>query len=114
MRTFENIINNMYGHRGHEWLKKLPDRVTTIANVWSLSELKPIENMSYNYVLSGLQGNRPSTILKLAIDVDGLNRERRALQAFSACGAVRVLKHEVDVLLLERAVPKDYLRERFS
>jgi streptomycin 6-kinase len=37
---------------------------------YELSNLKPVEALSYNYVLSGFQGSQP-IILKLGLDIDG-------------------------------------------
>ncbi|MGA2877120.1 MAG: aminoglycoside phosphotransferase family protein, partial [Nitrososphaerales archaeon] len=90
----------------------MPKRVDEIAVEWSLSALIPMENLSYNYVLSGFQGTQP-IILKLCINVEDLNAEAVALKSFEGFGAVKVLMHEEGAILLERAVPGDLLKSFF-
>lgn len=68
---------------------------------WGLSELKPFPNLSYTYVLEGLQGTTP-IILKLSPDTDLMDKEAKALDAFKGFGAVSMLSPKEGVLLLER------------
>jgi hypothetical protein len=72
MSQFETNIKNIYGDQGRAWLKELPNLVEEIASKWDLSSLHPLENLSYNYVLSGKQQSRP-IILKLSLDISGLH-----------------------------------------
>ena len=74
MKTFEKNIINLYGEKGRQWLDRLPNLVTKLASTYGLSNLKPVNNLSYNYVLSGFQGPQP-IILKLGLDIDGFKRE---------------------------------------
>jgi streptomycin 6-kinase len=69
-----------------------------------LSGLKPLSNLSYNYVLSGFLGNRP-IILKLGLDNDALKQEASSLQAFAEFGGIKVLVAKKGFLLLEKAIP---------
>jgi streptomycin 6-kinase len=75
-------------------------------------DLKEVTNLTYNYVLSGLQGNNP-IILKLGLDSEGLAREAFALKCFAGYGAVKVLAEDDGMLLLERAVPGISLKSYF-
>jgi streptomycin 6-kinase len=79
------------------------------SNRLRLLELKPFPNLGYSYVLAGLQGNIP-IILKLSPDIDLMDREAKALNAFEGFGAVSVLGREEGILLLERAVPGNLLK----
>lgn len=81
MKTLEQNIINLYGDKGRQWLEHLPKLLTQLSNTYGLSNLKPVNNLSYNYVLSGLQGSQP-IILKLGLDIDGSKREAAALMAF--------------------------------
>jgi len=115
MKTFEQNIINLYGEKGRQWLDHLPNHVTQLANTYGLSNLKSVNNLSYNYVLSGFQGFQP-IILKLGLDIDGFKREAAALTAFEGSGVVQVFSENTGLLLLECAVPgvslKSYFPER--
>lgn len=112
MKTFESNIVNMYGERGRTWLSDLPRITAEAVERYGLSALKPMSNLSYNYVLSGYQDNR-AVILKIGIDIAGLAHEAAALKAFSGFGVVEVIVESERVLLLERAVPGNSLRSYF-
>lgn len=112
MPPFESNILSIYGYQGRVWLRSLSNIRQKYANDWGLSGLKPVENLTYNYVLSGFQGEQP-IILKLSLDEQGIQREALALKAFEGRGAVRILAYEQGALLLERAVPGDSLKSLF-
>ncbi len=112
MTTFHQKIISIYGADGQQWLDQLPILVAEIAESWGLSGLKPMENLTYNYVLSGFQDDEP-IILKMGMDSEGLNREACALRAFEGHGAIRVLKQREGVILLERAMPGNSLKRYF-
>lgn len=112
MKTFEQNIINLYGEKGRQWLDHLPNHVAQLANTYGLSNLKPVNNLSYNYVLSGFQGPQP-IILKLGLDIDGFKREAAALMAFEGFGVVQIFSENTDLLLLECAVPGMSLKSYF-
>jgi len=109
---FESNIINIYGEKGQQWLDDLPKLITQVEATYGLSNLKPVEALSYNYVLSGFQGPEP-IILKLGLDIDGFKREAAALMAFSGFGVVEVLIENNGLLLLECAVPGVSLKSYF-
>ncbi|WP_367606075.1 hypothetical protein [Legionella sp. W05-934-2] len=53
MISFEQNILTIYGKKGQEWLNKLPSILANLINQNGLSQLKPVENMSFNYVEKG-------------------------------------------------------------
>lgn len=112
MNSFETNIINIYGKPGKEWLSHLPDTTQNFAKKWQLSNLKPLDNLSYHYVLSGLRNNQP-IILKLGLDIGALQRECTALTVFSGYGAVGVLANSDGALLLEHALPGFSLKSYF-
>jgi streptomycin 6-kinase len=112
MKTFEQNIINLYGEKGRQWQENLPNLVAQLGNTYGLSNLKPVNNLSYNYVLSGFQGPQP-IILKLGLDIDGFKRESTALMAFSGFGVVEILSENKGLLLLECAVPGVSLKSHF-
>lgn len=109
METLKHNIIKIYGKRGESRLAELPHRTKQLQHSWGLSELKPFPNLSYSYLLAGLQGNIP-IILKLSPDIDLMDKEAKALNAFKGFGAVSVLGHEEGILLLERAILGDLLK----
>jgi len=67
MDNFTTNILNIYKDKGKKWLTDLPTIIKRLASEYNLSGLKPLSNLSYNYVLSGFLGNRP-IILKLGLE----------------------------------------------
>jgi streptomycin 6-kinase len=112
MKNFEQNIINLYGEKGRQWQENLPNLVAQLANTYGLSNLKAVNNLSYNYVLSGFQEAQP-IILKLGLDIDGSKREAAALMAFSGFGVVEILSKNNGLLLLECAVPGISLKSYF-
>lgn len=104
MNQFEDNILRIHKDKGKDWLTCLPQIVARAVEQYGLHDLNPVNNMSYNYVLSGFQKNQP-IILKLGMDVEGLKREAVTLKAFSKFGAVQVFEKSDGLLLLERAIP---------
>jgi len=109
MKEFEKNIINLYGEPGKQWLANLPQLTAKLAATYGLSNIEPVKNLSYNYVLAGLQGSRP-IILKLGLDTEQFNQEALALKNFTGFGAVHVLEEKQGMLLLERAVPGTSLK----
>lgn len=112
MNGFQSNILNIYGEKGKAWLDELPELFTAIASRLDLRDLKEVTNLTYNYVLSGFQGDNP-IILKLGLDNEALAREAFALKCFAGCGAVKVLSEDDGMLLLQRAVPGISLKSYF-
>ena len=112
MTTFHSNIISIYGEKGKIWLDELPQLASSLSSKLGLRDFKKVTNLTYNYVLSGFQGNIP-VILKLGFDREGLAREAFALKCFTGCGAVKVLAEDDGMLLLERAVPGTSLKSYF-
>jgi streptomycin 6-kinase len=112
MNNFEKNITTLYGNKGKEWLCSLPEIVKIIAQEWNLSNLNPVANLSYNYVLTGLQEKNP-IILKIGFDKESLRREAEALEIFRDYGAVKILDSMNNALLLQRLIPGTSLIDYF-
>ncbi len=109
---FEENIINIYGDAGITWLASLLTLCDKLANKLSLRELRPVDNLSYNYVMTGFQGNKP-IILKLGLDIERLKHEAEILKIFLGAGAVKVLAEEQGMLLLQRIMPGIPLKSYF-
>lgn len=112
MSTFHSNIISIYGEKGQAWIAGLPQLVAAISSKLDLRDLKEVTNLTYNYVLSGFQGDN-HIILKLGLDHKALTREAFALKCFAGYGAVNVLAEDKGMLLLERAVPGTSLKSYF-
>lgn len=112
MTVFYSNILSIYGEKGKAWLDELPKIAASLSSRLGLRDLKEIPNLTYNYVLSGFQDDRP-IIFKLGLDNEALKREAFALKCFARCGAVKVLAEDDGLLLLERAVPGTSLKNYF-
>ena len=102
--SFRHNFFQIYEVRGKQWLSELPKLIHTIAKQWDLKNLKPLLNLSYNYVMSGQQNGKP-IILKLALDYQTLSQEVSALKAFAEYGGIAVLDHLNNAVLLQQAQP---------
>ncbi|MBU0743922.1 MAG: phosphotransferase [Gammaproteobacteria bacterium] len=112
MNTFKQNIVNIYKEKGETWLDNLPQLTQKISLMWNLTDLHPVNNLSYNYVLSGFQNKLP-IILKLSPENIRLNKESAALKAFAGYGVANILNQTDGALLLECAVPGDSLKNYF-
>ena len=115
LAQFETNMIAMYGDRGKDWLATLPAVTTELAQQWELSDLFPIENLSYNYILSGFQGTQP-IIVKIGFNPQEIEKEFRTLKALKSHCVVDILAYnsEHNALLLERAIPGDTLASFFA
>ena len=114
MTAFEDNMLRAHGHTAEIWLNSLPDMVQDLAEWWNLSDLVPCQNLSYNYVLSGMQDTQP-IVLKIGINIDTIKQETEALQAFAGYGMVKVFTSDLarGAMLIERAVPGMLLKSLF-
>jgi streptomycin 6-kinase len=112
LRTLKQNILDIYGNKGKEWLAQLPTLIAELANKHQLIDLQPVANMSFNYVASGFQNEKP-IILKLGLDEKALANEADCLRALAQHGAAKVIAHEPDMILMQRANPGTTLKEYF-
>lgn len=110
--TLEKNIVNLAGKKGKLWLASLPKVIAELSAFWSLTQVKPVTNMSWNYVASAVQYHKFPVVLKISWDGQLINAEYLALKHFNGRGAIQVLdKHEeYNALLLVQAIPGDSLK----
>ena len=107
----QNIIS-MYNDEGKEWLDSLPEITSKIANEHNLSGLTPVNNMTFNYVASGYQNDKP-IILKMGMNSKALVKEVLCLKAFALASAAEVIAHDNNMIIMQRAVPGFTLKNHF-
>ncbi len=109
---FEKNLITIHGEKGKQWLANVPIFVKNLVHQWKLSDLKPVENLTYNYVLSGMRGTQ-SIILKIGLDHQELEREVKALEYFKGPYATSILEYQTGAVLLEHALPGTSLHSFF-
>ena len=113
MHKFRKNIIDIYEEQGRQWLASLPKLLTTLAYQYSLTDLKPVDNMTFNYVVSAIQEDK-SVILKLGLNKKALAREAACLKAFKNHGAVNLIAFDDGMILMECAKPGITLSTLFS
>lgn len=114
MIELEQNMLTIYGAAGKAWLERLPDLQNKLALEFGLRDLKPMPDLSYNYVASGLKNNVP-IVLKIGLDKNSIESEYYALNAFDGHGIIKLLAHsaEYGAIVLSRAIPGDTLISLF-
>lgn len=105
-------VCNAHGQAGKIWIQNLTATIEILQHHWSLQNIQPVTNMSWNYVAFAQQ-NKLFTVLKIGFDAKTIELEYQALLHFSGMGAIRVLDyHPVhNALLLQQAIPGCLLKD---
>jgi streptomycin 6-kinase len=106
-------VTNTWGDKGTSWLQQLPLLIESLAQHWSLMDVKPVTNLSYNYVATATQNNNTPVVLKISCDKQLIADEYKALQHFDGRGSIKVLDININynALLLQQAIPGHLLKE---
>jgi len=112
MNELKKNIISMYNDEGKQWLDSLPDITAKIANEHNLSGLTPVNNMTFNYVASGYQNDKP-IILKIGMNSKALVKEASCLKAFTKHAVAEVIAHDDNMIIMQRAVPGNTLKDNF-
>jgi streptomycin 6-kinase len=108
---FRDRIRRSYPN-GAEWLGQLPALVHHAVQRWGLSDVRPVPNLSYNFVAFAHRGAE-EVVLKAGPPNNELASELAALRLFDGQGCCRLLEAEdADyAFLLERLRPGKMLAE---
>jgi streptomycin 6-kinase len=112
MSEFIDNITSIHGDKGRKWLEDLDSLVADLAQKWNLRNLKPFENLTFNYVARGFRNDLP-IVLKVGIRDGLLEQERFALKFFENYGSVKLLDSSGGAILLQRAIPGNSLMKYF-
>jgi streptomycin 6-kinase len=103
---FIRTIENTYGEDGRQLITNLPRLVDETSQRWGLKDVRPVPNLSYNFVASANRGE-DNVVLKIGVPGDELTSEMAALRLFNGEGACRLIDcdEEKGFLLLESLQP---------
>lgn len=109
--ALRKTIINARGQSGKKWYDHLPETIQVLEAHWSLNDIQPVTNMSWNYVAFAKQNDKP-VVLKISADKESIHHEYQALQHFSGIGAITVIDFhpKYHALLLQKAVPGTLLK----
>lgn len=98
----------LYGQKGADWLKALPDLRRSLRERWALENPEPLSQLFYNYLEYAQSPNYGPVVLKIGVLNRELMTEIQALNLYQGGGrAVQLLDYDLDLgaLLLERIIP---------
>jgi len=103
---FIRTIESTYGEDGKQLIAKLPGLIDECSQLWGLTDLQPVHNLSYNFVAFAERGD-DKVALKIGVPNRELTSEMAALGLFNGEGACRLIDYDEQkgFLLLERLLP---------
>jgi len=111
MNIFEKNIIQLHQEKGRQWLARLQHTIDCLTDKWTLSDVQPVDNMTWHYVAFAKQNGQTPVVIKIGCDKAVSADEYRALKYFNGHGAIDVLDYDqkYSALLLEQAVPGNLL-----
>jgi streptomycin 6-kinase len=128
---FISTVTKTFGEDGEQFIADIPAMVDDASTRWELTEIRPVENLSYNFVAFARRGEvlsprdiiSPQTkgrvdpaptqdvVLKIGVPRDELTSEIAALRLLDGDGACKLIDadEEKGYLLLERVRPGEML-----
>ena len=112
MQHFENNVTSAWGEKGKQWLTDLPDILDVLSENWQLTDIKTLDNLSYNYIVSAIQANEYSVVVKIACDTQSTLAEYKALKQFNSQGVISIVDFNLqyNALLLPQLLPGNTLQ----
>jgi streptomycin 6-kinase len=109
--NFISNVTDAFGEKGKKWLAKLPNIIQNLAEMWQLEEIKPVDNLSWNYVATAICGNE-EVVLKISFQQDLIYDEMRCLKLWNGNGAIKLLYYnsQYNTMLLQKAIPGTSLK----
>jgi len=103
---FISNITNTFGEDGKQLIANLPALVEEASQRWDLRDVRPVSNLSYNFVAFTNRGD-DKVVLKIGVPNRELTSELAALRLFNGQGACHLIDsdEEKGFLLLERLQP---------
>ena len=110
-QLFVQKIKGAFGEEGVQWLSHLHQLIEVYEKKWELTILKPVNNLSYNYVLHVKQINGCPAILKMGVPNKDFSNEINTLTSYDGIGSVKLLRYDKldGIILLEKIIPGNML-----
>lgn len=110
--AFKDRVIGVHGQTGREWLDNLPSLQDQLTQKWSLTNLEPVTDLSYNYLAYAEDYQGTPVVLKIGVPNPELRSEIQALRILNGKAAVKIFDAdpELGALLLERLLPGEDLR----
>ncbi len=107
MNHLQENIAHIFGQKGKDWLQSLPVIMQQLATHWGLSNLIPLDNLSYHYVIKALKEPNTPVVIKVGCDLALTEQEIKTLRHFANHGCIQLLDvhSDLNALLLEQAIP---------
>jgi streptomycin 6-kinase len=109
---FIQTIGGTFKEKGRRWLAALPGNIEQASHRWQLSDIRPLSDLSYNYVAYASRAEnetskRQEVVLKLGVPDRELQSGIAALRHYNGHGACRLLDSDSrrGILLVERLNP---------
>lgn len=99
-------IEGVFGKAGKRFLANLPALIEEASQKWSLTDVRPSPELSYNFVAFAKRGEE-QVVLKMGVPNRELKSEMATLRLFNGEGACRLIDHNLRKywMLLERLQP---------
>lgn len=107
-KAFKQKIRNTFGELGQRWLDSLDENIELYSKQWDLTDLRPVTNLTYNYVMMGKKcGHLQPVVLKLGVPNNEFMREMAYLAHYDGVSVPRLLASEADkgAMLMTRIMP---------
>lgn len=110
-KDFKERIINTCGERGFVWINNLPKVIKHAKNIYNLSDIRPLTNLSFNYTTRAKQKNGQSIIAKFCLPGIAVDNEVDALSQMQGDGIVKLIEYDrkQGILLLEECRPGNTL-----
>lgn len=112
---FEQLKKNMlniHGEAGAKWVAHLPLMVDQLRDYWKLTQIVPVDNMTFHFVAKAMTETQQPVVLKVGLDSKVILSEKQALDFFDGQAAVHLLDYHAahHAMLLEQAIPGQSLK----
>ena len=84
---------NRFGNRAKQWLNNLPQTIKILKEEWQLTNIQPVENITWNYVAKAISKIHGLVVLKISCDEKLNSDEVKALKHFNNYGIVKLIAH---------------------
>jgi streptomycin 6-kinase len=106
-KEYKQRVVAVWGEDGREWLQTLPSLIAHYQQSWSLHAIKPLPNLSYNFVAQAVVDSGTQAILKIGVPNPELFTEIEILSLYKDKPVAKLLEadHDHGAFLIEQVVP---------